>query len=187
MGVGPDHPPGGSDESRPTSSDAIDPTLVAALYLNHGHELRRFVLGVVRDPDLAADVVQTTFAKVVEFGPLARAEALKSWLFKVAYHEAITARRRQATRDEGRRKLARLGCRTLEHPEDSLIRGETAERIRKALEELPPEQRRVVWARMYEDKTFAEIAQEFGVPLGTVLTRMRRALVRMRQALGTGE
>jgi len=57
-------------------------------------------------------------------------------------------------------------------PEEPLIRGETVEAVREALKQLPEEQRRVVLARIYEEKTFAEIAGEFGLPLGTVLTRM---------------
>ena len=59
--------------------------------------------------------------------------------------------------------------------------------VRKALGELPPEQSKVVWARMYEDKTFAQIAEESGLPLGTVLTRMRLALGKLRRTLRTGE
>ena len=59
--------------------------------------------------------------------------------------------------------------------------------LRKALGELPAEQGRVVWARMYEDKTFAQIAEEFGLPLGTVLTRMRLALEKLRRTLHPGD
>ena len=45
----------------------------------------------------------------------------------------------------------------------------------------------MVWARMYEDKTFAQIAGEQGVPLGTVLTRMRLALEKLRGLLRAGD
>ena len=59
--------------------------------------------------------------------------------------------------------------------------------VRKALGGLPEEQRRVVLARVYDDKTFAEIAGEFGLPLGTVLTRMRRALEKLRRTMSPGD
>jgi RNA polymerase sigma-70 factor (ECF subfamily) len=68
-----------------------------------------------------------------------------------------------------------------------LIRRETIAAVRQALGELPGEQRQVVWARMYEDKTFLQIAQESDLPLGTVLTRMRLALEKLRRILRTGE
>ena len=45
----------------------------------------------------------------------------------------------------------------------------------------------MVLARVYEEKTFAEIAGETGLPLGTVLTRMRRALEKMRRTMRPGD
>ena len=45
----------------------------------------------------------------------------------------------------------------------------------------------MVRARVFEEKTFAEIAGESGLPLGTVLTRMRRALEKMRRTLRPGD
>ena len=59
--------------------------------------------------------------------------------------------------------------------------------FRSALGALPAEQSKVVWARMYEDKTFVQIAKESGLPLGTVLTRMRLALEKLRRTLSTGD
>jgi RNA polymerase sigma factor (sigma-70 family) len=170
-----------------TSPGTIDASLVAALYLEHGTELRRFVLGVVRDPEAAGDVLQATFAKAIELGHTARSGSLKGWLFRVAYHEALTLRRRQATRDQAHRRLAPLRQRAEERPEAGLIRGETVEAVRRALATLPAEQQRVVWARMYEDKTFAQIAAESRLPLGTVLTRMRLALEKLRRHLREGD
>ncbi|MEO6808422.1 MAG: RNA polymerase sigma factor, partial [Isosphaeraceae bacterium] len=93
----------------PSSPGTIDRSRVAALFDEHGPELRRFILGVVRDPDLAEDVVQTAFTKAVEQGHTARDGSLKSWLFQVAYHEAITAKRRQVVRDQAGSRLAALG------------------------------------------------------------------------------
>lgn len=175
------------DDGSTAGRGTIDASLVAALFVDHGTELRRFVLGVVRNPDTAGDVLQATFAKAIELGHTARSESLKGWLFRVAYHEALTLRRRQTTRDQAHRRLAPLRQHTGERPEESLIRGETVEAVRRALSTLPAEQRRVVWARMYEDKTFAEIAADDGLPLGTVLTRMRLALEKLRRRLHEGD
>ncbi|AGA30100.1 RNA polymerase sigma factor [Singulisphaera acidiphila] len=165
----------------------VDATRFVALYESHGPELRRFILGVTRDPELTNDVIQATYTKAVEFGHTARAETFKGWLFRVAFHEALTARRRRDARDQGVRRLADLGGHAVELPDEQVIRDETIEAVRQALGDLPPEQRRVVWARMYEDKTFAEIAQEYRLPLGTVLTRMRLALEKLRRSLRPGD
>ena len=55
------------------------------------------------------------------------------------------------------------------------------------MERLPVEQRRVIRMRIYEDKTFAVIAEELGAPLGTVLTRMRLALRKLEAELDVKE
>jgi RNA polymerase sigma-70 factor (ECF subfamily) len=154
----------------------IDPALVAALYLEHAEELRAFLIGVLRSGELAGEVLQATFAKAVESGHTAREESLKGWLFRVAYNEAMLVRRRQQLHGKSIRKLAWGRPEQHETPDDHLTRWETVARVRKALEELPPEQQQVVRMRIYEEKTFAAIADELSVPLGTVLTRMRLAL-----------
>ncbi len=167
-----------------TAADGAGP--VASLYAAIADELRRFILGVVRDPDLADDVMQATFVKAVEHGHEARAETARGWLFRVAFHEALASRRRQAARDKGHRKLASFRPRPDAPLDDALVRSEIVEAVRKALGDLPEEQRRVVLARIYDDKTFAQIAGEFNLPLGTVLTRMRRALEKMRRTMRPG-
>ncbi len=70
-------------------------------------------------------------------------------------------------------------------PDDRLARSETSEQVRRALAELPADQRQVVEMRIYQDKTFAAIADELSAPLGTVLTRMRLALKRLSRRLGS--
>src|SRR3954470_2293329 len=96
----------------------VDASRVVALYESHGPELRRFVLGVTRDPELAGDVLQATFAQALELGPTPRAETFKGWLFRVAFHEAVTARRRRDARQQGIRRLASLGPNSTERPEE---------------------------------------------------------------------
>jgi RNA polymerase sigma-70 factor (ECF subfamily) len=108
-------------------------------------------------------------------------------LFRVAFHEALTARRRRETRESAFRRVAGLAPAATEAPDERLIRGEVVEAVRQALERLPLDQRRVVLARMYDEKSFAEIAKEFGLPLGTVLTRMRLALDKLRRSLRPGD
>jgi RNA polymerase sigma-70 factor (ECF subfamily) len=163
----------------------LDPSVVAALYLEHANELRRFLVGVLRDRELANEVLQIAFAKAVERGHTAERESLKAWLFRVALNEALAVRRKQDVRLRAWRKIAWAEEPGDESPVDRLCREETIERVRTGLRQLPSEQRRVVEMRIYEEKTFATIAQELGVPLGTVLSRMQLALRKLRQKLGT--
>ena len=168
-----------------STGDSLSPP--AALYPSLAAELRRFVLGVVRDQQRTDDVMQATFVKAVEHGREARSETSRGWLFQVAYHEALAARRNDASRDRNHQRLADLCPQADARPDDPLIRSEAVEAVRKALLGLPEDHRRVVLARIYEDKTFAEIAREFNLPLGTVLTRMRRALDKLRRTIRPGD
>lgn len=164
----------------------IDPAVVAALYESYSAQLRLFLTGVLRNADLADEALQNTFAKAVESGHTAREESVKGWLFQVAFHEAVLLRRRGQINDRSLRQLARGHVDDgFNFPDDRLGRAETAERVQRALAELPGDQRQVVEMRIYQDKTFAAIAEELSAPLGTVLTRMRLALKRLSRRLGS--
>jgi RNA polymerase sigma factor (sigma-70 family) len=160
-----------------TNEVRIDPAVIAALYLEHGDELRAFLIGVLKDHDFAQEALQATFIKAMEQGHTAREETRKGWLFRVAFHEALAIKRRGKTYDKNLRKMAWSRPNPEEHsPDDRLCRWETIVNVREALEKLPENQREVVRMRIYEEKTFAEIGEELNVPLGTVLTRMRLAM-----------
>ena len=167
----------------PADECRIDPAVVAALYAEHADELRAFLRGVLRDADLADDALQTSFSKAVEMGHTAKQESLKAWLFRVALNEALVIRRRQAVRDRAVERLGWERPKTSEAPDEKLCRRETVETVRSALDELPVEQRQVVHLRIYAEKTFAVIAEELRLPLGTVLSRMQLALQKLRGKL----
>ena len=166
----------------------LNPEQVAALYLQHSEELRCFLVGLLRDPQLAADVLQATFVKAVQRGGDTQEETRKAWLFRVAYHEAMAIRRRDKVGDKIVKRIAEDAGPDGNSPrggaEDSLIRHESVELVREALEQLPPDQRQIVRMRIYEEKTFAVISQELQIPLGTALGRMRAALIKLRARLG---
>ncbi|MFM2095713.1 MAG: hypothetical protein RIS70_2837 [Planctomycetota bacterium] len=77
-------------------TDRLDGQVVARLFEQHADELRRFVYGLVRDASLTNDVVQATFVKLVQQGHQTRVETRKAWIFKVAFHEAMHARRKSS-------------------------------------------------------------------------------------------
>jgi len=177
-----------SAEVPSTGSSHLDPSVVAALYVEHGEELRRFLLGILRDAQLTSDVLQATFVKLVQRGHQTRIESRKAWLFRVAYHEAMAYRRRQGVGDRVLRNVAwhsnaTQGNGAAGSAEEPLLRLEAVQSVREALEHLPPEQRQVVRMRIYDEKTFATIAQELKIPLGTALGRMRAALIKLRVRL----
>jgi RNA polymerase sigma-70 factor (ECF subfamily) len=172
----------------PLQCGAVDPDWLTTLYRDHAEGLRRFVAGVLRDRHAADDVVQATFARAVQSGEKVEPEALKTWLYRVAFHEAITWKRRGSVADRATRRLGDLQRRRgPEVPDDPLVRREVVDQVSAAMKELPASQLQVLQARVYQDKTFAQIAAETGMPLGTVLTHMRRALDKLRRKLKPDE
>jgi RNA polymerase sigma-70 factor, ECF subfamily len=172
----------------------LDAARVGALYVKHAEELRRFLRGVLCNSESAEDALQNTFAKAIELGHTARDASIRAWLFRVAMNEALLMRRRQQVHRKAleshavdqsdgtiRRQVESQAIH--DSPVGSLVRLETVRQLRDALAELPEEQRIVVTMRLHEEKTFATIASELGVPLGTVLSRMRAALQKLRQRL----
>ncbi len=175
----------------------LDSSIVAALYVEHGEELRRFLLGILKDAQLTSDVLQATFVKMVERGHETREASRKAWLFRVAYHEAMAYRRREGVGSKVLRRIAAegpawhtggtsgssTGGPATGAADEPLLRLETVHAVREALKDLPAEQRQVVRMRIYEEKTFATIAKELKIPLGTALGRMRAALIKLRAKL----
>lgn len=165
------------------SAGALDPSRIAELYSDYSGELRVFLTGLLRNADQAGEVLQATFVKAAEMGHTAQADTIKGWLFRVAYHEAMQMRRRQEVDQRVTRKVAWDGTRSVEAADQKLLQSEASARVREQLETLPPDQRVIVRMRIYEEKTFAEIAVEIGIPLGTVVSRMRAALQKLSQEL----
>jgi RNA polymerase sigma-70 factor (ECF subfamily) len=168
------------------STERLSPTVVRELYDGHATELLAFLRGVLRDGEQAGEALQNTFQRVLEAGHTARNESIRGWLFRVAFHEAMALRRRQSARDRTLQRFVNDHSPTetqTQLPEMDLIRAEDVARLKLAIEQLPADQRYVIERRMQDDETFAQIAHELKVPLGTVLTRMRLALQKLQRTL----
>lgn len=184
------HPKDGSPNvGCPEECCPLAPEVVSALHAEHAPGLRRFVLGVLRDPELTADVVQTTFGQLVKVGHATRPESRKAWLYQVAYREALAVRRRksqeQATTQgaaEGQ-SLDWLAAATVDEGLAPLVKAERVAHVKAALKTLPPELSQIVHLRIYQQLTFAQIASELDIPLGTALGRMQTALKKLREKL----
>ncbi len=158
--------------------------LLAALFHEHADRLRGMLWGILRSREAVEDVLQTTFAKALESTGDVRNASWKAWLFQVAYNEAMLLRRKEGVQQRAFQKvIAGKPLVSEAWPGDGLATRELVERVGKLLAQLPPDQQEVVRRRMNAEQTFAEIAAELGLPLGTVLTRMRLATEKLRKAL----
>ncbi|MBI5863188.1 MAG: RNA polymerase sigma factor [Planctomycetes bacterium] len=154
---------------------------IAACFEAHRARVYRWAHGLCRRHDLALDVVQDVFARLIESAPAAENEgALIGWLRCVTDRLVIDRWRTAAAR---RKALAGAAVRpaTADAPD-----AEAAAAVRAALLELSPQQRLVIIAKFYDDLTFEQIAAELGVAASTAKTHYLRALETLRRRLDNG-
>jgi RNA polymerase sigma-70 factor (ECF subfamily) len=162
-------------------------------------DLKVFLAGVLQDRHLAEDAFQKTVVRAIETAQAGRQDSLRGWLFQVALNEARQIRREIRRENLQRQKLADQTITSdivghagrtndLKWMVDAvLVSDDLAIAIRRSLAKLPADQQEVVRRRIYEAQGFAEIAADMKLPLGTVLTWMRRALLRLKEDSGLRE
>jgi len=182
-----------SDSSKPTPQ-LFDTAKAKLVYEEHSVGLSRFLLGLLRNEAAAADALQTTFIRLLEKGhTVQQQDSLKSWLFRVAYNEAMLIRRRASMSRKHAENVAwkvqSLGSADrgtddrLSQSVHFAIQQEDIQQVREALTKLPDAQRVVVEMRIYEGLKFREIADQLDEPLGTVLARMQAGLKKLKPIL----
>jgi RNA polymerase sigma-70 factor (ECF subfamily) len=152
------------------------------MFEEYSEKLRSYAKGILRDAELADEVVQNTFLKLSEQSAAVEIISIKAWLYKVALNEALTIKRRQNI-DTKAKQMIGYTSRQILTQEDEIQQKELIVLLQKALETLPESQRIVVHKKYVEGKTFAVIAEELTAPLGTVLTRMRLAMKKLHQEM----
>ncbi|GIX05200.1 MAG: hypothetical protein KatS3mg114_1069 [Planctomycetaceae bacterium] len=171
----------GGEENHPP----IGSPPVGEWYSAYAADLRAFLWGLLRDRELMWEALHNTFAKAMQHAMHLQVDQVRSWLYKVAYHEALMLRRscrRAAQHHAAHHQQVRQDGYDIPTPQELLLRQEACERVREAVAHLPPELR-VVVERRIQQHTFVQIAADLQLPLGTVLTRMRRALSLLHQHL----
>jgi RNA polymerase sigma-70 factor (ECF subfamily) len=145
------------------------------------------ILGVVRNPALAEEVTQEvlveTWRTAPRFDP-ARGSA-RSWLVTMARRRAVDrVRSVQAAADRDAAAAASAVERDVDVVSEAVETRLEQQQVRRCLEGLTQLQREAVSLAFYRGHTYREVAQLLGVPLGTIKTRLRDGLLRLRDCLG---
>lgn len=140
-----------------------------------------FITSYVGNPDLAQDVAQDTFLKLIKRPPIHTYKgSLKPWLFKVARNLATDYLRRE-------NRYADIESVGETSGDSKVSRSLENDDIQYLLSKLNEESRVVVGLRIYGGMTFEEISKQLKIPLGTALWRMREALKAMRAEIERNE
>lgn len=170
------------DETSPVVSD--DGQAWRQLFQRVEPALRRFLAGKLPQTADVDDCVQRVFVAMLQNETHVPVVARRAWLFRVAANEAAYWWRQKASTDRVTEKhAAYLQSRPPNQNPDPLENRETVEQIQRSLQKLPQASREIVLMRLRDEMTFQAIADQLNVPLGTVLTRMRRAMQRLRDEL----
>ena len=165
-----------------------DETALGALYDRWVRSLYSLVLHLLRDPDEAEDVVEETFwqawRKAGSYEP--SKGAVSTWLLTIGRRKALdrlrTRKRNREDTTAGESTFDDLPSKS-QDPASEAEGSELRESIRAALKELPPEQREVLELGYFSGLSQAEIAEATRQPLGTIKTRMRLAMQKLRGPL----
>jgi RNA polymerase sigma-70 factor, ECF subfamily len=146
------------------------------------------VRGVVRDPCLAEEVTQEVFIEI--WRTAARFDARRgsptAWVAMIAHRRAVD-RVRVEQRSASRNRRAASHSVAYDVVAETAERNLDRERVRHCLKRLTDLQREAVTLAYYGGYTYREVAALLGVPAGTVGTRMRDGLIRLRDCLGVSQ
>ena len=146
--------------------------------------MARRVLG---DEAKAEDVTQEVFVFIWEqphrFDP--SRGSLRSWLGLLAHHRSVDRVRSEVRRTRGEARIEPVDMITAEPSDvdDELSGAWLADRVREALDQLPPEQREAVMLAYFGGRTYRQVATELDIPEGTAKSRLRLALAKLDDLL----
>ena len=168
-----------------------DRAALEALYTRYSGPVYSLAMHLLRDPGASEEVTQDTFFNVWRRGSSYKSDrgSVTAWLFSIAHHRTIDElrkRRRDQTRiQHGVDMSQRPTEARSDNPSECATAQYEASRLKEALTILRPEQREVVVLAYFGGFTHSEIARKLDQPLGTVKTRMRLAIKKLRGVIGS--
>lgn len=161
------------------------------LLLSHNQsKLFSYILFVVRSRDVADDIFQETFVKIItklQQGCYKPSGKFSAWAMRIAHNIIMDWYRAQKTdkivEPTKENDLSNLGSADIQigNIENQFVNMQTLADIKKLMQHLPPSQREVVFMRFYQEMSFKEIAKATGVSINTSLGRMRYAILNLRK------
>ena len=169
---------------------AGDESALSILINRHQSKIYGFIYSKLSDRDIADDIFQDTFIKVIK--------TLKSnsyneegkflpWVMRISHNLIIDYYRKNKKmpmfRETEDFSIFSIMSDNVPNIESQLITSQVESDLRKLIEELPEDQKEVLVMRMYQDMSFKEISDATGVSINTALGRMRYALMNLRKVI----
>ena len=165
-----------------------DKAAFSELFEHFAPRIKSFLLRLGTDDSIAEEVAQEAMIMVWRRAETydVRQSGASTWIFTIARNKRIDRLRRE-NRPLPDMSDPGLAPDDVETSDIFVFRQQEEKKIRHALKNLPEEQAKMIFSAYYEEKSHREIADESGVPLGTVKSRIRLALNRLRAHLDEPE
>jgi RNA polymerase sigma-70 factor (ECF subfamily) len=161
-----------------------DKQAYAHLFERHNRMVFNFAYRVLGNAEDAEDVLQEVFLRAyLALSRFRRESKFSTWLYSIASNVCITHKRKKEKREqltETRELMSKKGAslkvaRTMNNPEEIVVKREFSERVRKIVASLPAQYSVVITLRYFNEFSYEEIAETLGLSLANVKTRLFRA------------
>lgn len=174
-----------SDETLLMRVANADRDAFALLFRRYAGKIKSYLIRLGARPavaeDLAQDAMVLAWRRAGLYDP-AKAKA-STWMFVIARNAWIDKLRREKVELAYAERNGEADLSREEAPDEAAVRMDQEEKVALVLETLTPEQRQVVQLSFFEERPHSEIAERLSLPLGTVKSRMRLALTKLRALL----
>lgn len=190
--LGPTEPSSGDERELIRRCLAGDASAFEPLVERYRQRVWRLAYQLLHDREEAWDCAQEAFVRAFHSLPSFRGQsAFYTWLFRITVNVATDRQRARGAQarafgaervpeEEWKRTTPDLGAR----PDQAAVQSEQRERIRQALDALPPKARTIIMLSDVEGLSYREIAEVLGCPIGTVMSRLHNARKRLKALLG---
>lgn len=160
------------------------------LITRHKEKVFSFIYSKVYDRDVAEDIFQDTFIKVIRTlkrGAYNEEGKFLPWVMRISHNLVIDYFRKNNRmpkfENNGDFNIFSVLSDESLNAEKRLIKDQVADDVKRLIEELPEDQKNVLIMRIYKDMSFKEISEQTGVSINTALGRMRYALINLRKVI----
>lgn len=168
-----------------------DESAISTLIERHKQRVFDHINIMVRNRELAEDITQETFIKVLRFIHENRYNdngKFLAWVLRIAHNNVIdhfrqAKKHKHVTEDDAGYDILNNKSFSEATVEERMVSEQICSDVKKMVEYLPEEQKEVVMMRYYMDMSFKEISDSTGVSINTALGRMRYALINLRKLM----
>ena len=168
-----------------------DENCINTLFERHKSKVYTYIVLNVKDRELAEDIFQETFIKVIKSlrkGRYMEKGIFLSWMVRISHNLIIDYYRREkhlkmTSTDQTEADIFNSKKFADSNVEDKMVQNRIEFEVRQLINELPDDQKEVILLRHYGEMSFKEIADQTGVSINTALGRMRYALINLRKMI----